>query len=51
MAVRVTTKHYIPHPKEDGTSIVGVLEQVATEPTNDRPIALVCRQKQRDHTP
>jgi len=42
MVVRESTKHFIPHPQEDGTTIVGVLEQVApNQPTRDRPIALI----------
>jgi len=42
MAVRESTKHFIPHPQEEGTTIVGMLEQVApNEPTKDRSIALI----------
>ncbi|KZP02038.1 hypothetical protein FIBSPDRAFT_1056144, partial [Athelia psychrophila] len=42
MATRTTTKHHIPHPDELGTSIVGVLEQLAPgQSTEGRPIALI----------
>jgi len=42
MGSRKTTKHYIPHPDEKNTSIVGILEQLAPDhPTDDRKIALI----------